>query len=52
MTKGDREANAKSPLTVMSLGAKEGEKILIKAEGDDAEEAVDALVEFISANEH
>src|SRR5215210_7794032 len=52
VTKGEREANAKSPLKVMSLGAKKGEKIVIKAEGDDAEEAVNALVEFISVNEH
>ena len=52
VTKGEREANAKSSLNVMSLGAKKGEKVLIRAEGEDAEEAVGALVELISANEH
>lgn len=52
VTKGEREANAKSSLNVMSLGAKKGEKIVIRAEGEDAEEAVDALVGLISANEH
>lgn len=50
--KGDREANAKSSLNVMTLGAKHGDAIVIRAEGDDAEQAVDALVEVISADEH
>jgi phosphotransferase system HPr (HPr) family protein len=36
---------AKSSLNVMSLGAKKGEKVLIRAVGEDAEE-------LISANEH
>lgn len=49
--KGNREANAKSSLKIMTLGAKKGEKIIIRAEGEDAEEAVDALVELISADE-
>lgn len=52
VTKGERKANAKSSLNVMSLGAKKGEQIIIRADGEDAEEAVDALVELISKNEH
>lgn len=51
VAKGDREANAKSPLKVMTLAAKKGDEITIRAEGDDAEEAVDALVELISKDE-
>ena len=50
--KGEKEANAKSSLKIMTLGAKKGDTIVIWAEGDDAEEAVDALVELISADEH
>lgn len=50
--KGEREANAKSPLRVMTLAAKKGDGITIRAEGDDAQEAVDALVELISQEEH
>jgi phosphocarrier protein HPr len=50
--KGEREANAKSSLKIMTLGAKKGDHIVIRAEGDDAEEAVDTLVELISADEH
>jgi phosphocarrier protein HPr len=50
--KGKREANAKSPMKLMTLGAKKDEKITIRAEGDDAEEAVNALVELVSMNQH
>lgn len=39
------EANAKSSLKPMSLGAQNGDKILTRAEGDDARQAVDTLVE-------
>ena len=50
--KGAKEANAKSSLKIMTLGAKKGDTIVIRAEGEDAQEAVDALVELISADEH
>ena len=46
--KGEREANAKSALKIMGLGAKKGEKIKIRADGVDAEEAVEALTRLIS----
>ncbi|MDQ5828519.1 MAG: HPr family phosphocarrier protein [Actinomycetota bacterium] len=36
----------------MTLGAKKGDKITISAEGEDAQEAVDALTQLISADEH
>jgi phosphocarrier protein HPr len=51
VAKGEREANAKSSLKIMTLGAKKGDSITIRAEGEDAEEAVDALAELISAEE-
>ena len=50
--KGEREANAKSSLKIMTLGARKGDTIVIRAEGNDAQEAVDALTELISADEH
>ncbi len=50
--KGEREANAKSSMKIMTLGAKKGDEIVIRAQGDDAEEAVEALVELISKDEH
>jgi phosphocarrier protein HPr len=52
VVKDGREANAKSPLKLMTLAAKHGDKITIRAEGDDAQEAVNSLVEQISADEH
>jgi phosphotransferase system HPr (HPr) family protein len=39
-----READAKSVLGVMGLGAKGGTALWIRAEGDDAVAAVEALV--------
>jgi len=52
VVKDGREANAKSSLKIMTLGARKGDTLTIRAEGDDAQEAVEALVELISANEH
>ena len=46
----DRTANAKSILTVLTLGAHKGAEILIKAEGDDAEDALTALEELVLSN--
>jgi phosphotransferase system HPr (HPr) family protein len=51
VVKDGREANAKSPLKLMTLAAKHGEQITVRGEGDDAEEAVSALIELISTEE-
>ncbi|MGH2750786.1 MAG: HPr family phosphocarrier protein [Actinomycetota bacterium] len=40
---GEKKANAKSILDVLSLDAGQNAKIRISAEGDDAERALDAL---------
>jgi len=45
------EANAKSSLKLMTLGAKHGDKVVIRAEGEDEEAAVDALVAILSEEE-
>jgi len=50
--KDDKEANAKSSMKIMTLTAKKGDEIVIRAEGEDAQEAVEALVELISQDEH
>lgn len=49
MIKDGHDANAKSSLKLMALGAKKGERIVIRAEGEDAAEAMEALVEIVSA---
>ncbi len=50
VVKGGREANAKSSLRIMTLGARKGDNVTIRAEGDDAEAAVEALADLISAD--
>ena len=49
-TKEDRNANAKSILGILTLGVFQGMEIVIKAEGDDEEEAVTALVKIVEDN--
>jgi len=44
---GEREANAKSIISVMTLGVGPEEEIIIKAEGVDEEEAISRLVMLI-----
>ena len=50
VVKGGREANAKSSLKIMTLGARKGDRVTIRAEGDDAEQAVEALAGLISTD--
>jgi phosphocarrier protein HPr len=47
---GEREANAKSILHVLTLGANQGAVISIRAEGDDADQALAALTALIENN--
>jgi phosphotransferase system HPr (HPr) family protein len=44
---GEKSANAKSILGVLKLGASQGTTLAIRAEGDDAAEAVRSLVELV-----
>jgi len=45
---GERKANAKSPVAMMSLGVRKGDHIVIQASGADAETAVAALEQAIA----
>ncbi len=49
-TKEDRNANAKSILGILTLGVFNGMEITIKAEGEDEDAAVDALVTLVEEN--
>ncbi|AHY46935.1 phosphocarrier, HPr family [Rubrobacter radiotolerans] len=51
VSKGEREASAKSSMRLMTLGAKKGDTVLVRAEGDDEEAALEAVVEIISTEE-
>ena len=45
---GEDAVDATSILGVMGLGAKHGEEVVLTAEGEGADEALDALVELLS----
>lgn len=45
---GDDPVDATSILGVMALGAKHGEEVELSAEGENADEVLDGLVEFLS----
>lgn len=47
MKKGDKEVDAKRILGVMSLGAKAGEELIFSIQGDDEEQAMQALETFL-----
>lgn len=49
VTKLQQTVNAKSIMGVMMLAANHGSEIIINAEGDDAQEAVNALEELVAA---
>lgn len=44
---GGKPVNARSMLAVLALGAKGGETVVLAAEGDGAEAALDTLVELL-----
>jgi len=48
LSRNGRRVNAKSIMGVMMLAAGKGSRVLIEAEGEDAEGAVAALVELIA----
>lgn len=46
----DKKINAKSIMGMMSLGFANGETLTIEAEGEDAEEAVKEISEYIESS--
>ncbi len=50
VTCGERTANAKSILSVLTLGAHKGAEVKIEAQGEDADEALAALKQLIDDN--
>lgn len=50
ITHGEREANSKSILKVLTLGANQGAVITIHAEGEEAEAALAALKALVEDN--
>ncbi|SFN62758.1 phosphocarrier protein FPr [Formivibrio citricus] len=48
LRRGNRDVNAKSLVSIMSLGVKQGDSVLLSAIGPDAREAVQKLAELIA----
>lgn len=44
---GDKKINAKSIMGMMSLGLVQDEEVIVSAEGDDAQAAVEELVAYL-----
>jgi phosphotransferase system HPr (HPr) family protein len=50
LSKNDKKANAKSILSVLSLGAEQGDSIVLTASGDDASTAITTLVPLLEGD--
>lgn len=48
--KDNKEYNAKSIVRILSMGARQGTVLTIKAEGEDETDAIEALKEFLDNN--
>jgi phosphocarrier protein HPr len=49
VSKGDREANAKSVLSVLTLDCLAGDEITIRTDGEGAEQALNELVALVES---
>lgn len=47
---GERQANAKSILNVIGLGVGQGAEIVLRAEGEDEDQVIEALIALINDN--
>jgi phosphocarrier protein HPr len=47
LTKNEKTANAKSILSVLTLGAAQGDQVILKVNGDDAEIAIGELASLL-----
>jgi phosphocarrier protein len=50
LSKNDKTVNAKSILSVLTLGAEQGDQVVLKADGDDAETAIDSLTMLLEGD--
>ncbi len=49
LIKSNQQANAKTIMEVLMLGAAKGENLTVEAKGDDEEHAVETIVQLIDA---
>lgn len=48
---GEKKADAKSILTVLTLGATKGTEVVLTADGPDEADAVEKLAEFLTSHQ-
>lgn len=48
LVKGERDADARSILGILSLAVQEGEEVLVQAQGVDADAAVNSLIRLMN----
>ena len=51
ITKDGEKVNGKSIMGILMLAAERGSKVIVEADGEDAEQAIRDLEEFLSKNE-
>lgn len=49
LAKGDREVNASSVLSVLTLDCHQGDEVTVRVEGEEAESSLDELVALIES---
>ena len=47
----DRKVNAKSIMGMMTLGLSAGESVVVSAEGNDEEDAIENIEKYLSSND-
>jgi phosphotransferase system HPr (HPr) family protein len=47
LSKNEKKVNAKSILSVLTLGAEQGEQVVLHADGEDAETAIEQLAALL-----
>lgn len=50
LSKDEKKANAKSILSVLTLGAERGEQVVLHADGEDAETAIEKLATLLEGD--
>jgi phosphocarrier protein HPr len=50
LSKNEKKVNAKSILSVLALGAEQGDQVVLHADGEDAETAIDKLAALLEGD--
>ena len=50
LSKNEKTANGKSILSVLTLGAEQGDQVVLKVDGEDAEQAIDKLTSLLESD--